>query len=56
MVGQEKIDRINELAKLAKERDLTQAEETERQALRKEYIKAFKKSTKQQLDRIKIVD
>ncbi len=56
MVGQEKIDRINELAKIAKERDLTEAEETEREALRKEYIQAFKKSAKQQFDRIKIVD
>ncbi len=56
MVGQEKIDRINELAKLAKQRELTQAEESERQALRKEYIQAFRKSTRQQLDRIKIVD
>lgn len=56
MVGQEKIDRINELAKLAKERELTEEEEIERQALRKEYIQAFRKSAKQQFDRIKIVD
>ncbi len=56
MVEQEKIDRINELAKIAKKRTLTEAEETERQALRKEYIQAFRKSAKQQFDRIKIVD
>ncbi|NBG87910.1 DUF896 domain-containing protein [Isachenkonia alkalipeptolytica] len=56
MVGQEKIDRINELAKLAKERTLTEGEEKERQALRKEYIQAFRKNAKQQFDRIKIVD
>ena len=56
MVGQEKIDRINELAKVAKERSLTEKEEAERQVLRKEYIQAFKNSAKQQLDRIKFVD
>lgn len=56
MVGQKKIQRINELAKIAKERPLTEAEETERKVLRKEYIQAFRKSAKQQIDRIKIVD
>ena len=33
---QEKLDRINELAHLAKERELTAAEQEERAALRKE--------------------
>lgn len=33
---QTKLDRINELARLAKERELTEAEQTERAALRKE--------------------
>ena len=33
-----KIDRINELAHIAKERELTQSELDERAALRKEYI------------------
>lgn len=33
-----KIDRINELARLAKERELTEEEQTERAALRAEYI------------------
>ena len=42
---QGKIDRINELARLAKERPLTEAELAERDALRKEYIAAWREST-----------
>lgn len=42
---QKKIDRINELAHLAKERELTAEELTERDALRKEYIAEWRKST-----------
>ena len=34
-----KIDRINELGRIAKERELTAEETTERAALREEYIK-----------------
>ena len=33
-----KLNRINELAALAKERELTEEEKAERDALRKEYI------------------
>ena len=42
---QSKIDRINELARLAKERTLTEEELRERDALRKEYIAAWREST-----------
>lgn len=42
---QKKIDRINELAHLAKERELTQDELAERDVLRKEYIADWRKST-----------
>ncbi|MGX8692775.1 MAG: DUF896 domain-containing protein [Clostridia bacterium] len=42
---QDKIDRINELARLAKERPLTEAELAERDALRREYIAAWREST-----------
>ena len=42
---QHKIDRINELAHLAKDRALTEAELAERDALRKEYIAAWREST-----------
>ncbi len=37
-----KIDRINELGRLAKERELTEEEKAERQALREEYIAFFR--------------
>lgn len=37
-----KIDRINELGRLAKERELTDDEKTERAALREEYITYFR--------------
>ena len=42
---QSKIDRINELAHVAKERALTEEELAERDALRKEYIAAWREST-----------
>ena len=42
---QTKLDRINELARLAKERELTEAEQTERAALRKEYIEEWRRGT-----------
>ncbi|MGL6249170.1 MAG: DUF896 domain-containing protein, partial [Culicoidibacterales bacterium] len=41
-MNQKLIDRINELARLARERELTQAEQTERQTLRQEYLKLFR--------------
>ena len=37
-----KIDRINELGRLAKERELTEEEKAERLALREEYIAYFR--------------
>ena len=37
-----KIDRINELVRLAKERELTAEEKQEREELRAEYIKFFR--------------
>lgn len=40
----EKIDRINELGRIAKERELTAEETAERAALREEYIKFFRAS------------
>jgi len=56
MVSKEKINRINELARISKERDLTEIEKDEQQKLRKEYIDSFKKSFKKQLENIEIVD
>jgi uncharacterized protein YnzC (UPF0291/DUF896 family) len=37
-----KIDRINELGRLSRERELTDAEREEQKALREEYMKEFK--------------
>jgi len=56
MVSQEKLNRINELARKAKQGDLTENEKNERQKLRQEYLKAFRKSFRQQLDMVEIVD
>ena len=42
---QKKLDRINALARLAKERALTAEELAERDILRKEYIEEWRRST-----------
>ncbi len=41
---QKKVDRINELARLAKQRKLTEEERAEQAALRAEYIRDFRAS------------
>lgn len=51
-----KIDRINELARLKKERELSQEEKEEQQALRKEFLSEIRADLKQTLDNIEIVD
>lgn len=53
---QVRIDRINELARLAKERELTAEEQTERQLLRREYLDAIKGSLTAQLDNTYFVE
>ena len=48
-----KIDRINELGRLAKERELTNEEKAERQALRDEYIAYFRAEIRKSKEEIK---
>ncbi|MBQ3371913.1 MAG: DUF896 domain-containing protein [Anaerolineaceae bacterium] len=50
-----KLDRINELAKLAKERELTAEELSERDALRKEYIAEWRRGAEQVLENTYLV-
>ena len=52
---QKKIDRINELSKFARERELTEDEKTERQILRREYIDSVKASLVGQLENTTIL-
>ena len=56
MITQDKIDRINALAKKAKEEGLTPEELEERDMLRKEYIAAFRENLRAQLENIRFVD
>ena len=45
----EKIDRINELGRIAKTRELTFEEQRERAALRNEYIAFFRSEIRQEI-------
>ena len=45
-----KLDRINELARLAKERELTQEELSERDTLRREYVAEWRRGAEQILE------
>ena len=53
---QSKIDRINALARKSKAEGLTPEEAAEQQALRAEYVAAFRKSLQSQLDNTVVVD
>lgn len=50
MITQEKIDRINFLARKSKNEGLTEAEALEQKNLRAEYVAAFRKSLENTLD------
>lgn len=56
MLSQDKINRINELARKAKGEGLSKNEEKEQQKLRSDYIKSFRKSFKGTLHNVKVVD
>ena len=51
----EKLERINALARLAKERELTPEEIAERDALRKEYITEWRRGAEQVLENTYVV-
>ena len=52
---QTKLDRINALTALSRERELTAEEKAEREALRKEYIAEWRESTIAVLENTRIV-
>lgn len=56
MTMNEVIARINELAKIAKSRPLTQEEESERADLRQKYIASVRANLRAQLDNTYVVD
>ncbi|ASP28268.1 hypothetical protein SCORR_v1c04960 [Spiroplasma corruscae] len=56
MKMEEIIKKINEYAKLSKERELTDEELKDRDSLRQEYLKIFRGNFENQLKSIKIVD
>ena len=53
---EEKIARINELARKSKAEGLTEEEKKEQAILRQEFIAAFRRNVKAQLDNIDIVN
>lgn len=55
-MDQKKMERISELTKISRERELTEEEQQERAVLRREYIDSFKRSLTCQLDSMYIVD
>jgi uncharacterized protein YnzC (UPF0291/DUF896 family) len=55
-VTQEQINRINELAHLSKERELTAEEKAEQAQLRQAYVAAVRSSLRGQLDNTYVVD
>lgn len=50
----EKIARINELSRIAKERELTDEEQSERASLRAQYIAEFRENVENTLKAVKI--
>jgi uncharacterized protein YnzC (UPF0291/DUF896 family) len=55
-MDKEKMERISELTRLSRERELTEDEKAERAALRAEYIQDWRRSTIDVLENTYIVD
>lgn len=56
MITDEKIARINELAKKKKAEGLTDAEQKEQKLLREEYLSTFRSGMRHHIEGMKIVD
>ena len=56
MLSQDKIDRINYLAKKKKTEGLTEAETAEQAQLRQEYLAAFRANFRRQLEEVRFVE
>ncbi|AJC96277.1 DUF896 family protein [Staphylococcus hyicus] len=56
MLSQEKLQRINALAKKKKSEGLTEAEAKEQSRLRSEYLASFRNSFKDQIEHTKVID
>ena len=56
MMNEEKIGRINELARKSKAEGLTEAEKQEQAVLRQEFIASVRKNLRAQLDNIDVVN
>ena len=55
-IDQKKTDRINELARLSKTRELTAEEKEEQAVLRKEFLENFRKGFESRLQNIQILE
>lgn len=56
MLTEEKLKRLNELARKAKSGELTELEVAERKRLRDEYLANFRDAFRKHLDAIEVVD
>ena len=56
MITEEKIKRINELARKAKSAGLSEEKKLEQGLLRREYVDSFKENLRSQLENIEFVD
>ncbi|GGC81249.1 DUF896 family protein [Enterococcus wangshanyuanii] len=56
MLSPEKMNRINELAKKAKESGLSETEKKEQNELRQEYLATFRSGMRHHIEGMKVVD
>lgn len=56
MLSKEKLERINALAKKAKNEGLSEVEKSEQQALRQEYLQTFRSGMRNHIEGLKFID